>query len=111
MNLSQTEEDNIRMESEGWSNGKSEREHLQQSGVESMDQHLVEFSETLRTVAKAMRRVAEGKAHAQEEAAEWKRKYELERQRNLLLEKRGQEQTDVEQPKEFLQQPEKRFPT
>lgn len=52
MNLSQTEEDDIRMESEGWSNGNSERatqEHLQQSGVESMDHHLVEFSETLKS--------------------------------------------------------------
>lgn len=29
-------------------------------------------------VAKALRRVAEGKAAAQAEAAEWKRKYELE---------------------------------
>lgn len=114
MSLSQTEEDDIRMESEGWSNEMSERapqEHLQQSGVESMDHHLVEFSETLRTVAKAMRRVAEGKALAQEEAAEWKRKYELERRRNSLLEKKGQESTDVKQPKEFLQHPEKGLST
>lgn len=40
-------------------------------------------------VAKALRRVTEGKASAQAEAAEWKRKYELERARNLLLEQRG----------------------
>ncbi|VAH69487.1 unnamed protein product [Triticum turgidum subsp. durum] len=32
----------------------------------------------MRTVAKALRQVAEGKAAAQAEAAEWKRKYELE---------------------------------
>lgn len=40
-------------------------------------------------VAKALRKVAEGKASAQAEAAEWKRKYELERVRNLQLEKNG----------------------
>lgn len=36
-----------------------------------------------------MRRVAEGKATAQAEAGEWKRKYELERKRNLQLEQEG----------------------
>lgn len=36
-----------------------------------------------------MRRVAEGKAAAQAEAAEWKRKYELERDRNLRKKYRG----------------------
>ncbi|KAF6140757.1 hypothetical protein GIB67_035184 [Kingdonia uniflora] len=46
------------------------------------DDHLIEFSEALRTVAKALRQVAEGKASAQAEAAEWRRKYELERERN-----------------------------
>lgn len=40
-------------------------------------------------VAKALRKVSEGKASAQAEAAEWKRKYELERVRNLQLEKNG----------------------
>lgn len=40
-------------------------------------------------VAKALRRAAEGKAAAQAEAAEWKRKYELERARNLHLEYKG----------------------
>lgn len=40
-------------------------------------------------VAKALRRVTEGKASAQAEAAEWKRKYELERARNLELEQKG----------------------
>lgn len=40
-------------------------------------------------VAKALRRAAEGKAFAQAEAAEWKRKYELERARNLQLEHKG----------------------
>lgn len=46
------------------------------------DDHLIEFSEAMRTVAKALRKVAEGKAAAQAEAAEWKRKYELEKARN-----------------------------
>ncbi|KAL5719869.1 NAD(+) kinase [Ranunculus cassubicifolius] len=46
------------------------------------DEYLIEFSEAMRTVAKALRRVAEGKASAQAEAAEWKRKYELEKARN-----------------------------
>lgn len=40
-------------------------------------------------VAKALRRVTEGKASAQAEAAEWKRKYELERARNMHLENQG----------------------
>lgn len=40
-------------------------------------------------VAKALRRAAEGKAAAQAEAAEWKRKFELERERNLHLECKG----------------------
>ncbi|KAI3905608.1 hypothetical protein MKX01_036517 [Papaver californicum] len=59
---------------------------LQQSVVKGVDDHPVEFSETLRTVAKALRRVAERKASAKAEAAEWKRKYELERTRNLQQE-------------------------
>ncbi|XP_026413694.1 probable NAD kinase 1 isoform X1 [Papaver somniferum] len=62
------------------------QEYLQQSVVKGVDDHLVEFSEALRTVAKALRRVAEGKASAKAEAAEWKRKYELERTRNLQQE-------------------------
>ena len=40
-------------------------------------------------VGKALRRAAEGKASAQAEASEWKRKYELERARNLQLENKG----------------------
>lgn len=40
-------------------------------------------------VAKALRRAAEGKAAAQAEAAEWKRKFELERTRNLQVEHKG----------------------
>lgn len=40
-------------------------------------------------VAKALRRVTEGKASAQAEAAEWKRKYELARAQNLQLEQKG----------------------
>lgn len=40
-------------------------------------------------VAKALRKAAEGKAASQAEAAEWKRKFELERTRNLQLEHKG----------------------
>lgn len=40
-------------------------------------------------VAKALRKVAEGKAAAQAEAAEWKRKYELEKARNRQQESIG----------------------
>lgn len=40
-------------------------------------------------VAKALRRVTEGKASALAEAAEWKRKYELARAQNLQLEQKG----------------------
>ncbi|KAL6616725.1 hypothetical protein ACP70R_038995 [Stipagrostis hirtigluma subsp. patula] len=57
---------------------KAAYEFLPQTPIKSTDAHLVEFSEAMRTVAKALRRVAEGKAAAQAEAAEWKRKYELE---------------------------------
>ncbi|PNT71394.1 hypothetical protein BRADI_2g26930v3 [Brachypodium distachyon] len=48
---------------------------LPQTPIESTDDHLVEFAEAMRT----LRQVAEGKAAAQAEAAEWKRKYELEK--------------------------------
>ncbi|GLU19325.1 hypothetical protein SLE2022_355810 [Rubroshorea leprosula] len=65
---------------------KAVEELLQQTPLQGTDDHLVEFSEALRTVAKALRRAAEGKASAQAEAAEWKRRYELERSRNLQLE-------------------------
>lgn len=40
-------------------------------------------------VAKVLRHVAEGKASAQAETAEWKRKYELERARNQKLRNQG----------------------
>ncbi|KAK4856194.1 hypothetical protein QYF36_015033 [Acer negundo] len=65
---------------------KAVQELLQQTPVQGSDDHLIEFSEALRTVAKALRRAAEGKAAAQAEAAEWKRRFELERTRNLQLE-------------------------
>lgn len=45
--------------------------------------------ELILAVAKALRRAAEGKASAQAEAAEWKRKFELERMRNLHIEDKG----------------------
>ncbi|XP_010545595.1 PREDICTED: NAD(H) kinase 1 isoform X2 [Tarenaya hassleriana] len=55
---------------------------IQQTPIQATDDHLIEFSEALRTVAKTLRRAAEGKALAQAEAAEWKRRYELEKSRN-----------------------------
>ncbi|KAJ8426387.1 hypothetical protein Cgig2_000582 [Carnegiea gigantea] len=61
-------------------------QEILQPPLQGIDEHLVEFSAAMRTVAKALRRVAEGKASAQAEAAEWKRKYELEKARNLQLE-------------------------
>ncbi|KAH9741399.1 NAD(H) kinase 1 [Citrus sinensis] len=69
---------------------KAVQEILQQTPVHGSDDHLIEFSEALRTVAKALRRAAEGKAAAQAEAAEWKRRFELERARNLRLENKEQ---------------------
>ncbi|XP_057484109.1 NAD(H) kinase 1 isoform X2 [Actinidia eriantha] len=62
------------------------QEIIQQPLIQGIEDNLIEFSEAMRTVAKALRRAAEGKASAQAEAAEWKRKYELERARNLQLE-------------------------
>ncbi|KAK9735970.1 hypothetical protein RND81_04G242000 [Saponaria officinalis] len=56
--------------------------------LQGIDEHLLEFSEAMRTVAKALRRAAEGKASAQAEAAEWKRKFELEKARNMKLERK-----------------------
>ncbi|KAG2619576.1 hypothetical protein PVAP13_3NG113000 [Panicum virgatum] len=51
---------------------------IPQTPIRSTDAHLEEFSEAMRTVAKTLRQVVEGKAAAQAEAAEWKRKYEVE---------------------------------
>ncbi|KAL9261321.1 NAD(H) kinase 1-like protein [Drosera capensis] len=67
-----------------FSTDKVVQELLQQSS-EGMD-HLLEFSEALKTVAKALKRAAEGKAAALSEASEWQRKYEAERERNMRLE-------------------------
>ncbi|KDP22112.1 hypothetical protein JCGZ_25943 [Jatropha curcas] len=67
---------------------KEVQELLQQTPIQGTDEHLIEFSEALRTVAKTLRRVAEGKAFAQAEAAEWKRRYELERERNQRLQRK-----------------------
>ncbi|KAM0822079.1 hypothetical protein ACQ4PT_071738 [Festuca glaucescens] len=77
----QSESGTISTVSSTVSSVESERasyEFLAQTPIKSTDAHLVEFSEAMRTVAKALRQVAEGKAAAQAEAAEWKRKYELE---------------------------------
>lgn len=70
------------------SSEKSVEELIQEPPLQGIDDNLVEFSEALRTVAKALRRVTEGKASAQAEAAEWKRKYELARAHNLQLEQK-----------------------
>lgn len=86
-NISQREEDGIMLISAVESK-KSLPEHLQHSFLGTMDDHLVEFSEELRTISKALRRVAEDKASAQEEAAKWKKKYELEKLRNLQLQRK-----------------------
>ncbi|XP_044504689.1 NAD(H) kinase 1-like isoform X3 [Mangifera indica] len=67
---------------------KAVQELLQQTPIQGTDEHLIEFSEALRTVAKALRQAAEGKAVAQAEASEWKRRYELERARNLQMERK-----------------------
>ncbi|CAO2837300.1 unnamed protein product [Amaranthus hypochondriacus] len=67
---------------------KEVQEVLQQP-LQGIDENLVEFSEAMRTVAKALRHVVEGKASAQAEAAEWKRKFELEKSRNLQLERKA----------------------
>ncbi|OIT33687.1 PREDICTED: NAD(H) kinase 1 [Nicotiana attenuata] len=67
---------------------KAVEELRQQPLLHGIDDHLIEFAEALRTVAKALRQAAEGKASAQAEAAEWKRKYELERSRILHLERK-----------------------
>ncbi|GLT82166.1 hypothetical protein SLE2022_005740 [Rubroshorea leprosula] len=69
---------------------KAVEELLQQTPLQGMDDHLIEFSEAMRTVAKALRRAAEAKASAQAEAAEWKRRYELERARNMQLKHKEQ---------------------
>ncbi|XP_047332912.1 NAD(H) kinase 1 [Impatiens glandulifera] len=68
---------------------KAVQEIIEQPLLLGIDDHLIEFSESLRTVAKALRKAAEGKATAQAEASEWKRKYELERKRNLQIEQKG----------------------
>ncbi|XP_031495053.1 putative NAD kinase 3 isoform X1 [Nymphaea colorata] len=65
------------------------QELFTQSTNRGPDDHLLEFSEALRTIEKALRKVAEEKAAAREEAAEWKRKYELERARNSELIMKG----------------------
>ncbi|KAG0501142.1 hypothetical protein HPP92_001214 [Vanilla planifolia] len=58
---------------------------LEDLPITLIDEHLAEFSKALRTVSKALRHVAEGKASAQAEAAAWKHKYELEKEQNLFL--------------------------
>lgn len=85
-NVSCSQPENGFIDSVSLFNSEKAVQELLQPPVQGIDTHLIEFSETLRTVAKALRQVAEGKASAQAEATEWKRKYELERARNLQLE-------------------------
>ncbi|WOK96046.1 NAD kinase 3 [Canna indica] len=68
---------------------KAFHECKHESPIMATDDHLVEFSEAMRTVAKALRRAAEAKAAAQAEAAEWKRRYEFERASNLQYRHEG----------------------
>ncbi|KAJ7561399.1 hypothetical protein O6H91_03G026700 [Diphasiastrum complanatum] len=96
--LSILEEELLRVGADGWSSlsaslraKKSVQEYLQASAVDG-DEHLVndlELSEALHSVAEALRRVAVSKAGAQEAAAEWKRKYEQERIRNICLQQQN----------------------
>ncbi|KAL0928976.1 hypothetical protein M5K25_000915 [Dendrobium thyrsiflorum] len=88
------------LEESGFSNmssslnpARGDHEFFEDPPTRALDEHLVEFSEALRTVAKALRQVAEGKASAQAEAAIWKRKYELEKERNSSL--KHQEATKI----------------
>ncbi|XP_078442768.1 NAD kinase 1 [Wolffia australiana] len=64
---------------------KPEQEYLQEEPIQTDDQYLLEYSEAMRTVAKALRRVSEAKACAKAEADKWKRKYEIERECNRHL--------------------------
>ncbi|KAJ0249064.1 NAD(H) kinase 1 [Hirschfeldia incana] len=79
---------------------------IQQTPMQATDDHLIEFSEALRTVAKALRGSAEGKALAQAEAAEWKRRYELERSKNQELLHKGKGMMDhlVKSPRVHVQE-------
>ncbi|KAL8159439.1 hypothetical protein V2J09_000976 [Rumex salicifolius] len=89
-NVSSKQPENGASQSASTSSISSEKvvEELLQNPVQGLDEHLVEFSEAIRIVTKTLRRVTEGKAAAQAEATEWKRKYELERAKNLRLELR-----------------------
>ncbi|BBN13160.1 NAD+ kinase [Marchantia polymorpha subsp. ruderalis] len=83
--LSQIELDSVKLGVEGWASlsagvgsQRNLQEYFQESTAADEDSHLVEFSDALQTVARALRQVADSKARTQDEAAEWKRKYELE---------------------------------
>lgn len=81
----------------GWIHAYSQRsveEHLQQTSIGDGGTHLVEFSDAMRTVEKALRQLAESKGRAQDEAAEWKRKYEMERLRAASLEQDRQQELE-----------------
>ncbi|CAH9070553.1 unnamed protein product [Cuscuta europaea] len=67
---------------------------VQQPFVDGIDDNLIEFSEALRTVSKVLRQAAEGKASAQAEATEWKRRYELEREHNQKLEQKDKHNSE-----------------
>ncbi|KAL3690681.1 hypothetical protein R1sor_004332 [Riccia sorocarpa] len=83
--VSQVELDSVKLGVEGWASlsagigsQRNLQEYFQEATASDEDSHLVEFSDALQTVAKALRQVAESKARSLEETTEWKRKYELE---------------------------------
>ncbi|XP_021729016.1 NAD(H) kinase 1-like isoform X1 [Chenopodium quinoa] len=91
-------------------------QEMLQLPLEGLDNNLVEFSEAMRTVAKALRRAAEGKTSAQAEAAEWKRMFELEKAKTLQLERKAASSVNSgcdlpdKRPADLPDQPEKCLP-
>ncbi|KAH9566031.1 hypothetical protein CY35_04G109800 [Sphagnum magellanicum] len=66
--------------------GPSSNDSLLETSVVNSNNDLVDFSDALQMVEKSLKEVAEIKAQALAEAAEWKRKYEMEHLRCLHLE-------------------------
>ncbi|KAL2623489.1 hypothetical protein R1flu_003694 [Riccia fluitans] len=113
-NVSQIELDSVKLGVEGWASlsagvgsQRNLQEYFQESTAADEDSHLVEFSDALQTVAKALRQVAESKARTVDEAAEWKRKYELEvvrcqQLKQLIAEKASVEENQDEKSKSVV---------
>ncbi|GMH22240.1 hypothetical protein Nepgr_024083 [Nepenthes gracilis] len=68
--VSYPQHENGHVESISFLSSEKTVQELLEPAIQGMDGHLVEFSEALRTVAKALRLAAEGKACAQANAAE-----------------------------------------